>query len=82
MRIMKSSEVVALTRLSRTSLWRLERAGVLPKRINLSERCRGWLEEDIENFINTRSRGIGGADTPCPPKQLPPEQTHNGKEGV
>jgi prophage regulatory protein len=38
-------------RLSRTQLWRLEKADKFPKRIHLSARCIGWREDQIDDHI-------------------------------
>jgi prophage regulatory protein len=43
-------------KLSRTQLWRLEAAGKFPKRVHLSARCVGWREDEIDSFIEARSR--------------------------
>jgi prophage regulatory protein len=48
-------------RLSRTQLWRLETAGKFPKRIHLSARCIGWREDQIDSYIEERSRAAVAA---------------------
>ena len=63
MHILNAKQVTQITNLSRVTLWRLERSGKFPKRINISANRIGWLEEDIANWIDNRPRGIcaGGA---------------------
>ena len=61
MRILNSNEVVKKIGLSEVTIWRRERAGLFPKRINLSERRVGWVESEIEDWLNSRPRGICAA---------------------
>ena len=49
MRILNSNEVVKKIGLSKVTVWRMERAGLFPKRINLSDRRVGWAESEIED---------------------------------
>ena len=58
MRILNSNEVVKKIGLSKVTVWRMERAGLFPKRINLSERRVGWVESEIEDWLGSRPRGI------------------------
>ena len=58
MRILNSNEVVKKIDLSKVTVWRRERAGLFPKRINLSERRVGWVESEIEDWLDSRPRGI------------------------
>jgi prophage regulatory protein len=58
MNILKPKDVIQRTGLSKVTIWRLERAGEFPKRIFLSDRCRGWDEEEINKWLKTRKRGL------------------------
>ena len=58
MKILKPSEVVEKTGLSRVTLWRLEKSGQFPKRVNLTEARVGWEEDEIDEWIKLRPRGI------------------------
>ena len=58
MKILNPSEVVEKTGLSRVTLWRLEKSGQFPKRVNLTEARVGWAEEEIDEWIESRPRGI------------------------
>jgi predicted DNA-binding transcriptional regulator AlpA len=62
-RILRTIEVAALTGLSRTTIWRLERAGQFPKRLQLSRNRVGWLETDLEQWIESRPQAT--SDTGC-----------------
>jgi prophage regulatory protein len=44
------------TGLSRSTLWRLEKKGAFPKRHRISTNAVGWLEHEIEEWIQTRTR--------------------------
>lgn len=39
---------------SKTQLWRLERAGKFPKRVQLSAGRHAWVEAEIDAFIAER----------------------------
>lgn len=49
--------VHAITDLSDTTIWRLEKAGKFPKRIQISPRRVGWLESGVLAFIAERQQG-------------------------
>ncbi len=52
--IMRSPEVIALVGVSRTTLWRMERDGIFPKRVQVSVRAVGWRREMVEKWIQDR----------------------------
>ena len=54
-RIMRCREVVSITGLSRTTIWRMETAGNFPERISLGANSVGWRSSDIENWIASRN---------------------------
>ena len=53
-RVLSLKTVLARVPLSRTTLWRMEREGLFPQRIRLSENRVGWLEKDIELWIQSK----------------------------
>ena len=55
-RILRRREVEHRTSLSRTTLWRMMRRGEFPRHLQLSANRIGWLEADIENWIQGRAR--------------------------
>ena len=57
-RCLSPAEVQALTGLSRSTLWRLERRGELPARRRLSAGRVAWLESEISQWLESRSRGL------------------------
>ena len=54
MRILNSTEVAKKIGWSKVTVWRMERAGLFPKRINLSDRRVGWAESKIEDWLDSR----------------------------
>jgi len=58
MRILNSNEVVKKIGWSKVTVWRMERAGLFPKRINLSDRRVGWAESKIEDWLDSRPKDI------------------------
>lgn len=53
-RVLRTNEVADRVGVSRTTLWRWERKGLLPPKRQVGPNVVGWLEEDIEAFIRTR----------------------------
>jgi prophage regulatory protein len=54
-RILREREVKYLTGLSRVTRWRLEKRGEFPKKVKLTERCVGWPEAEIMEWLNARA---------------------------
>jgi len=54
--IVREPECQILTRLSRPTRWRLERAGKFPQKRQLSPGCKGWLRSEIQAWIAERAR--------------------------
>ena len=45
MKVLKAKQVVALTGLSRVTIWRYELADIFPKRIQIGLRRVGWIDQ-------------------------------------
>jgi prophage regulatory protein len=56
-RVLRPTAAAAYIGLSRATLYRLERAGVLPARVLLGPNASGWFREDLDGFLETRPRG-------------------------
>ncbi len=56
-RILKIPEVSQRTALSKSSIYDLIKAGQFPKQIKLSARSVGWLESDVDNWLDARIAG-------------------------
>jgi prophage regulatory protein len=59
MKILRTPKVVERVGLSRTQIWRLERVGDFPKRIALGPGSVGWLEHEVDTWIETRAAARG-----------------------
>lgn len=53
-RFLRVHQVMAVTGLSRPSVYRLAAAGAFPKPIKLSERSSAWIEADVQAWMNAR----------------------------
>jgi prophage regulatory protein len=56
MNILRRPEVMARTGLSSPTIWRLERAGHFPARVQLAPNSVGWFESDIDAWLTSRQR--------------------------
>ncbi len=56
-RILSAQQVCSVVGLSRTTIWRLYRAGSFPKPICLSPGRVGWSENAIQVWLAERIRG-------------------------
>ena len=62
LKIMKRKDVENVTGLSRSSVYAKMENGTFPKAIKLSERSVGWLESEIQGWLNERiAASRGGA---------------------
>ena len=55
-RFLREPEVRRITGLSRSTRWRLERAGKFAKRRRLSPGAVGWLESEIQTWLAERAQ--------------------------
>ena len=62
LRIVRRPEVEAITGLSRSSIYSKMDDGTFPRNIKLSARSVGWLESEVQAFLQERiSASRGGA---------------------
>ena len=54
--VLKLSQVVEYTRLSRSTIYRLMGTGDFPKQIKLASHASGWLLADIDQWLETRHK--------------------------
>ena len=52
--VVSRDDLIVLTGLSETTLWRLEKAGDFPAKIRLSVRRVGWLRGEVEAWLRSR----------------------------
>jgi prophage regulatory protein len=57
-RILRKPTVVDRVGLSDTTIWRLERAGRFPKRVQLGANSIGWIEREIDDWIAQRAEAV------------------------
>ncbi len=58
--IIRPRNLPAITGLSRTSIWRLEKAGQFPKRVRLSAGAVGWRLSEVMAWLQDRQAVVGG----------------------
>lgn len=56
MKILRIPELTKLTGLSRVTLWRLERDGNFPRRVQLSQNTVGWKASEVDEWLESRPR--------------------------
>ncbi len=52
--ILRLPEVKKLTGLSRTTIYVYMKENRFPKHIKLGPRCNGWLEDEVDQWIDSR----------------------------
>ncbi len=57
-RIIRLAEVLRLTGLSRTTIWRREKAGTFPRRVRLGRHAVGWHYAEVAAWLNSRERVV------------------------
>lgn len=63
MRILRKPEVLKFIGLSAPTLWRLQRKGLFPQPVRLTNRAVGWKEEEVMEWVENRPRtGEGSHD--------------------
>jgi prophage regulatory protein len=75
-RLIRKQEVLHRTGYSHTTIWRLEKAGLFPLRVQLSPMAVGWFEDEVDQWIASRIRRGGGVKKPSvrwPNVPRPPE---------
>jgi predicted DNA-binding transcriptional regulator AlpA len=55
-RIYRPKDACAFLNVSRPTLWRWRRAGILPAARRLGPNTIGWTEQDLLDFVESRSR--------------------------
>ena len=53
-RILRLREVLRITGLSRSSVYRLADAGTFPARVQIAPRAVGWREEEVLRWLEDR----------------------------
>jgi prophage regulatory protein len=58
-RVLSQQAVLDRVPVSRTTLWRMERNGLFPRRIRVSTNRVGWIEADVDAWVEGRKRDHG-----------------------
>ncbi|MBO6573156.1 MAG: AlpA family phage regulatory protein [Balneola sp.] len=53
MKVIRPKQLAKILSISTVTLWRMEKRGELPPRKRISTRAVGWLESDIEEWLNS-----------------------------
>lgn len=56
-RILRPAAVMSMLSVSRTTLWRLARQENFPRKIRLGQASMGWLESELEIWLQSRKEG-------------------------
>lgn len=64
--ILRLPDVVKITKLSPSTLWRMERSGDFPKRVKIGIRATGWKMSEVQVWISAHSAAV-----PAPVSQAP-----------
>ena len=54
LRLLRFGEVRQRTGLSRSTIWRMERSGVFPKRVKVSINVVAWREDEVSAWIRSK----------------------------
>ena len=77
-RLIRKQEVLHRTGYSHTTIWRLEKAGLFPLRVQLSPMAVGWFEDEVDQWIASRIRrggkkpSVWWPNVPRPPESEEP----------
>ena len=61
--ILKLPEVVKLTKLSPSSIYRLINNGDFPKQIKLAKRSSAWLVEEVNGWLSSKVSNRDGGES-------------------
>jgi prophage regulatory protein len=54
LRAIRYPELYRKTGLHRSTIWRMERQGAFPKSIPLGKNSKGWLESEVDEWLNEK----------------------------
>ena len=58
MRFVRPRQVLEMIGVSRTTLWRMVRAGTFPRPVRITERNCGFVLDNVEAWMKARAAGI------------------------
>ena len=60
--ILNVKEVTSRTKLSRVTIWRLEKEGKFPPRIKISQKRIGWRKDEVAKWIESLPRVVSESE--------------------
>ena len=54
-RIIRKPELLSIIGLSDATIWRMEKAGYFPKRIQLGGNSVGWFDDEIDQWLSRKA---------------------------
>jgi len=54
-RVVRKPELISKVGLSDASIWRMERKGLFPKRIQLGGNSVGWLQSEVTQWLRSKA---------------------------
>lgn len=72
MRIIRLKEVIDSTGLARSTIYKYISEGTFPKPVSLGDRCVGWVDSEVHDWILARieERDLAGGAVVCPKSHL------------
>jgi len=58
LRVIRFPELFKKVGLCRSQIWRLEKQSAFPKSIHLGKNSKGWIEADIDAWLNERRKAV------------------------
>lgn len=58
MRIIRLKEVIDSTGLARSTIYKYIAEGSFPKPVSLGDRCVGWVDSEVHDWILARSKSV------------------------
>ena len=68
-RIIRKPELLSRVTLSDCSIWRMEKLGKFPKRVQLGECSVGWFEDEVDAWFEARAAERESQKPACGPDQ-------------
>ena len=62
MKILNVKDVSLITKLSRVTIWRLEKEGKFPPRIKISQKRIGWRKDEVAKWIESLPRVVSESE--------------------
>ena len=57
LRFVRLTEVMRMTGLRKTTIYQLQSDGEFPQRVQITANCVGWIESEIQSWLNDRAGG-------------------------